>query len=117
LLGVNYRSKSDVNLKGNIKFSGVQIPIQDKPSLFKLGYDLAQAVRAGVRFDVTDDFKLFVDADWEDWSEFSNNRVELEGGAGGTRVTTIDRNWKDTWHVGVAGAYKLGPRIVLQKAH
>jgi long-subunit fatty acid transport protein len=44
------------------------------------------------------------DADWEDWSAFSNNYVSIQGG---TIDSTIKRNWNDTWHGGVAMLYDI----------
>ena len=67
--------------------------------------DLPQQVVAGIRYDISPTLTFFADANWEDWSEFGKNRVTIrgEGPAGDiTMVEKIDRNFKDTWHVGVA---------------
>ena len=50
------------------------------------------------RYNIQDDLILVANADWEDWSQFSKNRLEVSGGTLNPGVT-LDRNFKDTWHV------------------
>ena len=47
---------------------------------------------------VLDEKTLFFNAGWQDWSEFSDNELAFTG----TGVATLDRNWDDTWHPGIA---------------
>jgi long-chain fatty acid transport protein len=66
-------------------------------------------IAVGLAYDVSDDLRLIVDADWEDWSEFSNNYVSIQGGE---ITSTIERNWEDTWHVGIAALYKMTDSMI-----
>jgi long-chain fatty acid transport protein len=50
---------------------------------------------------------LFADFDWEDWSQFSENTLSVGGTDTITIVETIERNWKDTYHVGLGMFYEL----------
>ncbi len=58
----------------------------------------------GLAYDVTDRLTLMVDLDYEEWSEFSNNYISIQDGR---ITTTVERNWEDTWHAGVAMVYKM----------
>ncbi len=40
-------------------------------------------------------------ADWEEWSEFSDNYLFCRGWRTGPGAA-LDREWKDTWHAGIA---------------
>jgi long-chain fatty acid transport protein len=97
LLGVVYRAKMDVNLKGDVNFRNLVIP---KPGVneTKIGWDNPQTLEAGLKYQLSDKNFLFLNAGWQDWSEFSNNELEFSGGT----VATLDRQWDDTWHAGIA---------------
>ncbi len=107
LLGFVYRTKSEVELEGDLDIK-TQIPIINRITsrLDKVGvdFDYAQAFTIGLAYRVTDRLRLIMDLNIEDWSEFSDNFIAIQGGA---LTTAIDRKWKDTWHVGAAMVYRL----------
>lgn len=102
-IGVVYRSKSDTDLRGDLSIKSALPPLNALDSV-KISWDYPQMVSLGVKFKVTDQLTLMADADWEDWSQFSNNYVSVQGG---TINSTIERNWNDTWHGGVAMLYDI----------
>ncbi len=106
LLGLVYRSKADINLKGDVNFRNLVGPTPPANSV-KLSWDNPQLVRVGLRYYLTDRTFLVADADWEDWSEFSENQLAFEGGALNP-VSTLDRNWRDTWHIGAGVVHQTG---------
>lgn len=97
LLGVVYRSEADVNLDGKIKFRNAVLPLPGKSSL-SIDWTNPQWLEAGLRFDLKDDLRLFFNAGWQDWSEFSDNVLSVNNG----KTSVLNRNWRDTWHAGVA---------------
>jgi long-chain fatty acid transport protein len=106
MLGLVYRTKSEVNLGGDLKFEGAPLinEITGNPDSIGIDFDYAQVIAVGLAYDVSDKMRLVFDLDWEDWSEFSDNYVSIQGGS---LTTTIKRNWEDTWHVGAAVLYKI----------
>ena len=60
-----------------------------------------------MRYQLNDVWQLAVNADWEDWSEFSDNFLFVEGGTLDPSAA-IDRQWRDTWHAGIALLHKNG---------
>ena len=93
LLGVVYRAEMDVDLEGDLKFNDVPLPGGDA----KIGWDNPQWLEAALRFQLDDDYFVATNLGWQDWSEFSENKVTVSPG-----VTVLDRDWQDTWRTGVA---------------
>jgi long-chain fatty acid transport protein len=83
-----------------VNFSNFGI-LQPKADSIEVDWTNPQVLRVGLQYKLDDEYTLFFDADWEDWSEFSDNRLEFQGGPL-NRVVGIDRNWKDTYHLGAA---------------
>lgn len=112
MLGGLYRTKSDVDVEGDIKFRNIANPIENRLASnlnkAKISFDYPQVVRLGFKYDATANLTLFADFDWEDWSQFSENTLSVDGTGPITIVETIERNWKDTYHVGLGMFYDLG---------
>ncbi len=111
LIGMVYRSESEVELEGDLKIRGLSNPITNTiaSNLDKISMDLtyAQLVAVGVRYRVSDHLILLADFDWEDWSALGNERVEIGGTPTGPIIQHVDFKWKDTYHVGGALLYQL----------
>jgi long-chain fatty acid transport protein len=109
MLGGLYRTKSDVKVEGDIKFKNISNPIENRITSnlnnAKIEFDYPQVIRMGLKYDATDNLTLFADFDWEDWSQFSENTLSVDGTGSKTIVETIERNWKDTYHVGLGMFY------------
>ena len=92
MLGGLYRTKSDVEVEGDIKFKNISNPIENRITSnldkAKIEFDYPQVIRMGLKYDATDNLTLFADFDWEDWSQFSENTLSVDG----TGPTTIGRN-------------------------
>jgi long-chain fatty acid transport protein len=103
LLGVVYRAKMDVKLDGDVNFRNLVIA---KPGAndVKLNWDNPRTLEAGLKYQLSDKNHLFLNTGWQDWSEFSNNELTFSGGT----VGTLDRQWDDTWHAGIAFAHLEG---------
>jgi long-chain fatty acid transport protein len=101
LLGVVYRAKANVDLEGKVNFRNLVIP---KPAVnnVDISWDNPQWLEAGLRYQLSKDKYLFLNAGWQDWSEFGEmNEITLGG-----NVATLDRQWDDTWHAGIAFAHR-----------
>ena len=102
LLGAVYRGKADDNLNGDLNFRSWQLPgPQPTANSAKLQWDNPQLVEVGMRYQLDDERSLLANADWEDWSEFSDNYLFVQGGTLDSSAA-LDREWKDTWHAGIA---------------
>jgi long-chain fatty acid transport protein len=117
LFGFTYLSEADIDLSGDLKTSGLQGAFQnllgDADSI-KVSFDLPEAFTFGLRYRATEKLTLLADSNYQRWSQFSQNNVRINTGpAGETIVTSFDRDWKDTWHVGGALKYDFGENHVV----
>jgi long-chain fatty acid transport protein len=106
MLGFVYRTKSEIELEGDLKFDGVPLinAITGSPDTVGIDFDAVQLFAIGLKYDVSNSLKLIVDYDYEDWSEFSSNYISVQSGE---ITTALDRKWEDTWHVGVGAIYQM----------
>jgi long-chain fatty acid transport protein len=104
LIGLVYRAKADVELKGDVLWRNLAVTPQI--NTFKVAWDNPQTFQAGLRFNLSDDKMIAISGDWEDWSKFSHNQLSFGGGVLNP-VVSLDRKFKDTWNAGIAYAQKL----------
>lgn len=101
LLGLTYRSEFDAELEGNVKFKNFVAPLPGQTNL-DLDWTNPQWLTVGLRMEAAGGF-WFVSGNWQEWSEFSENQLAIDSSAGDI-VQTLDRDWDDTWGVGLAYA-------------
>ena len=96
-LGFVYRSKVDVDIKGDMNISPnlVGTPLESQQGPLKIAFDAPEVFQVGLRHNVSDNWVWFAEADWERFSQFSNNTLVINGGI----VEQRDRDWDDTWRV------------------
>lgn len=107
LLGLVYRSKAEIELSGDFKIKDTILP--NTPSgRVEAGWDNPQLLEVGLSYDLDDNKTIFFQADWEDWSEFSENTFQVSGsgGLGLTTVANLDRDFKDTWRFGMGMGFR-----------
>jgi long-chain fatty acid transport protein len=100
MLGFVYRTKSEVELEGKLDLKEVPLinRISGGADTVQVDFDLAPVYAVGLAYDLTDSMRWILDFDYEEWSEFSDNFVSVQG----NDLTVIERKWDDTWHVGTA---------------
>jgi long-chain fatty acid transport protein len=75
-----------------------------------LGLTVPQHVIVSVFHQLTDRLAIMGDFGWEDWSKFG--KVDVSVDETGTSLTT-DIPYRDTYHVGAGGQFRLTPRWLL----
>jgi long-chain fatty acid transport protein len=105
LLSAVYRAEMDVELEGDVRVKNVALPIGSNKT--DIDWDNPQWLELGIRHAYSDKDTLFFNLGWQDWSEFSENQLAFSGGLL-SPVVQLDRNWKDTWHAGVAYKHLTG---------
>jgi long-chain fatty acid transport protein len=110
LLGLVYRSEADIDLEGDVKVEGLRIPLPAMPpSDVKISWTNPQWLDFGLRYMLSDDTALLLNAGWQEWSKFSQNRLSFDNG----RVAELDRSWDDTWYLGAGAVHRLSERSKL----
>lgn len=105
LLGAVYRAEMDVELSGDVKVKNVALPIG--ADSIDIDWKNPQWLEVGLKYSHTDRDTLYFNAGWQDWSVFGKNKLAFSGGVLNP-VAELDRNWKDTWHAGIAYSHFTG---------
>jgi long-chain fatty acid transport protein len=106
LLAFVWRSKVDVDLKGNIRTSNLGgTALEALTGRLELSFDAPEVFEIGARYNLSDDTRLFLEADIENWSDFNNNVIEIDSVGG---VGILPRDWDDTWRVAVGAVHRRG---------
>ena len=115
LIGLVYRSESNVKLEGTLKVEGMPVLAPPDQNV-KIEWNNPQTLEVGVRHKMNDKQNLFFNLGWQEWSAFSKNELSVTDTG---IVDVTDRNWDDTWHAGAAYAHKLdgGNRYTLGLAY
>jgi len=107
MLGVVYRAEMDVELDGDVKVKNWQLPGSPSADSIDIDWDNPQWLEAGLQYQLDDRNTMFLNAGWQEWSEFSKNTLAFSGGALNP-AATLERNFDDTWHAGIAFAHVDG---------
>ncbi len=100
VFGLIYRAEMEVDLEGDLRITGLVLPLEPQ-STFNMGWDNAQLLEIGIRHRLSEDWTVVANANWEDWSAFRDNVLTINDAPGGPLVQTLERNWDDTYKVGL----------------
>jgi long-chain fatty acid transport protein len=108
MLGLVYRAEMDIDLDGDVKYHNWKLT-PNKPAAddVNIQWDNPQSAKLGLRYRLDNENTMYLSAGWEDWSQFSDNTLALEGGQLNPEVR-LDRNFDDTWNAGFALAHQEG---------
>jgi len=108
LLGIVYRAKSDIDLDGDVNVRNWSLPTPT-PDLTRadISWDNPQWLDVGLRYTFNENNAVFLNGGWQDWSQFSNNGIQVSGGNANID-TEIDRHWEDTWYARIGFAHDTG---------
>jgi len=76
LLGLVYRSQTNTSLSGKIKLQGTPLSALGTRSL-DIDWTNPQWAELGLRYALTEDTTLFMNAGWQQWSKFSQNSLDF----------------------------------------
>jgi long-chain fatty acid transport protein len=110
LLGLSWRGEFDAELEGDLKFKNVVLPVPAQTDM-EIDWTNPQWVTAGLAYTTNRGHKWFLSANWQEWSEFSENQVSVSVVGGNVVQTTLDRDWDDTWGVALAYASLFDPEV------
>jgi long-chain fatty acid transport protein len=113
-IGLRYLTETDLDFVDQPDVSGVDLPDPDLPDQdfnhpsekLDIGVKMPQTITGGIHHQWNDKLALLGSVGWEEWSRFGKVQVGLDD----TGVhTTLDEDFRDTWHFGVGGEYKYSP--------
>ena len=116
-LGVSYRSKVDLKLKGDatVQPAGVS-------EKAKLAITLPETLEFSATHELDDRWTVMAGATWTRWSRFDKLVVESDNGngivSGGDGVITyVQENWKNSWAFALGGSYKYNDQLTLKAGY
>jgi len=110
--GLTYLTSTKLDFESDADFSrlrpGLQTILGNKGLLdakLELGMTAPQAVMLSGYHEINDRLAVMGNVGWQDWSYFGKVGVTLS--AEDTNSLTVDRDYKDTWHVAAGLQYKI----------
>jgi long-chain fatty acid transport protein len=110
--GLTYLSEGDLKFKDEPKFSnlgpGLAALLRANGLLdakIKIDFTMPQALMFSAFHELSDRWAVMGNLGWQDWSEFG--KVGLTVASEDTSSLTVDRNYKDTWHVAFGTQYRV----------
>ena len=100
-VGLVYRSKTAVDLKGDLEAKNLPFP----SGRAEVSFDMPEANELGLAYQYTEKLEVFVQADYQLWSQFSDYTVNI--GAG---TDAYDRGWRDSYRVALGAQFELTPQ-------
>ncbi|MFJ3051907.1 OmpP1/FadL family transporter [Pseudomonas nitroreducens] len=115
-LGLAYTSKVKFEFEDRPQLKNISNPLLNaalrRSSVDQLELDLniPQTVLFSVAHELDAQWTLLGSLGWQDWSDFGKIGVEVDTDNAGTS-TTVDRQYKDSWHASVGAQYQYTPRL------
>ncbi len=110
--GLTYLSEGDLKFKDKPNFSnlgpGMKAALGANGLLdakVKIDFTMPQALMFSGYHELNNRWAIMGNLGWQDWSEFG--KVGVAVASEDTSNLTIDRNYKDTWHVAVGTQYRV----------
>ena len=109
--GLTYLSEGDLEFKDKPNFKNLgpllETALGKKGLLdaeIEIDFTMPQALMLSAYHELTDRWAMMGNLGWQDWSEFG--MVDVTVASEDTSSLTLDRNYKDTWHVALGAQYR-----------
>ncbi|OED50846.1 hypothetical protein ACH42_00605 [Endozoicomonas sp. (ex Bugula neritina AB1)] len=138
-MGLSYRSKTKLTLKGDAEISNVPGALQQVLGLTstitekaKLGITLPENVELSLTHQLDDRWTVMAGANWTRWSRFKELVIVTDqdngpisgtlGSAQGANndpdvLTYVPENWKDVWAFSLGTSYKYSDALTLKAGY
>jgi long-chain fatty acid transport protein len=110
--GLTYLSAADLDFEDKPQFNnlgpGLDALLGSRgllTSKLDLSMTMPQAVMFSAYHELTKRLAVMGNLGWQDWSQFG--KVDVQVAAEDTTSLTVDRNYKDTWHVAFGVQYRV----------
>jgi long-chain fatty acid transport protein len=110
--GLTYLSEAELEFTDRAEFSNLGPALEAilraqglLDSKIEVEFTMPQAVMLSAFHELNDRWAVMGNLGWQDWSEFGKVGVTVT--SEDISSLTVDRNYKDTWHVAVGGQYRV----------
>jgi long-chain fatty acid transport protein len=101
--GLTYLSEGDLKFKDEPDFSNLGPGLE--AILRAIDFTMPQALMLSAYHELDERWAIMGNLGWQDWSEFGKVGVAVTSEDASS--LTVDRNYKDTWHVAVGAQYRV----------
>lgn len=110
-IGLAYTSKVDLDFEDRLDVSGSG-PLLGRLNGLSTAIDMSvpQTATLSLYQQLDAQWALLASANWQDWSEFGEIGVEVDALSG--LSTTVDANYKDTYHLSLGTQYQATPKLL-----
>lgn len=112
-VGVAYRSEAKFNLEGDMDLSNLGTLLSRKAiedNYGKTELIIPQSIMVSLYQGVTDKWALLGDVGWQQWSTMQSTNISTVS----NNTMSINRDWIDTWHIGIGTHYRLFDPLLLR---
>ena len=117
--GLTYLTSTKLEFESDADFSdlrpGLQTILGNKGLLgakLELPINAPQSVMLSGYHEINDRLAIMGNVGWQDWSQFG--KVDIVVSSEDTNTLTVNRNYKDTWHVAAGLQYKMSQPWLLE---
>ena len=112
-IGLAYTSEVKLDFEDRLAVTG-NGPLLQRVNGLKtdLDFKVPQTVTLSLYHQLDQQWAVLASANWQDWSKFGDIGVDVDTSLAGTVATTVDANFKDTWHLSVGGQYQATPEYL-----
>jgi long-chain fatty acid transport protein len=113
-IGIRYLTETDLDFKDDPQTSWrdpIGKDVGDVNVPLDLGITMPQTVAAGIHHRWSDNLNLLGSLGWDEMSAFGHIQVNVDDD--GIPGTTVNADFRDTWHFGVGGEYQWNSRLQL----
>jgi long-chain fatty acid transport protein len=110
-IGLTYTSKVDLDFEDGLDVKG-NGPALDRLNGLNTQLDVTvpQTVTLSLFQQLDRQWALLASVNWQDWSKFGDIAVQVDTTALGAQSTTVDADFKDTWHLSLGAQYQATPQ-------
>ncbi|MGZ9739687.1 OmpP1/FadL family transporter [Pseudomonas azerbaijanorientalis] len=106
-IGLTYTSQVDLDFEDRLDVNGDgRLLERVNNTKTELDVKVPQTVTLSLFQQLDRQWALLASVNWQDWSEFGDIAVQVDTTAVGARSTTVDANFKDTWHLSLGAQYQ-----------
>jgi long-chain fatty acid transport protein len=99
--GLQYRSKIDLDIEGNVEVSG-PLPSLNFKNNAELSLTLPESWSVSAYHDINDRFAVMADVTWTEWSKLDEIRIKQDNGS----QTLSIWDWEDSVRYSIGGSYR-----------
>ncbi|MHC8344183.1 OmpP1/FadL family transporter [Pseudomonas sp. RT6P73] len=112
-VGLAYTSQVDLDFEDGLDVKS-NAPLVSRLDGTNLGLDLnvPQTATLSLYQQLDSQWALLASVNWQDWSKFGDIEIDADTSAAGSRATTIDAHYKDTYQLALGAQYQMNPDLL-----